>query len=436
MFIRPFEPYVWLGIGSMLIFIITVLTLLKKIFWSKQDSISVFVFSIILNLFEQGAGSRFSTLISKIQTLKFVFALNLLIGIVLTNAYKGIIISYLSAPFTKTLDVHYYLEQQNFKYISIMFRSEYHDWICTDLDYSINNTIEFFDEREGKVMLFRSICEPQYGNRCRPWPQEASQFGSKLKLIMDTTQNSVSHQDTSITKFKNRYTEILANIYAFPMCKMSEIIHHLTTGTKFAFASRTSEIDHFLGVFRQKETDITFFKGKDNFLSQPNHWRFSRIPHSQPYFRLVQLIASGIYDHWKYWLRERKGLKDSISDYLRGTEPVALSRKSNVFFVFYLLPFGYMISLIVLFTELLYLIIKRVIQPRWARKTKHTRKIEVVPFSATDFPVRLKLRVTAGTRMSMWTPNSEPVEDISIPGEPYHKRELGLLSPEITYKCH
>jgi len=63
-----------------------------------------------------------------------------------------------------------------------------------------------------------------------------------------------------------------------------------------------------------KNQRITFFRGKENLWPHTKNLGFLRCSYSQPRAKLVRLTASGIYEFWKYWLRERKYLESEVKE--------------------------------------------------------------------------------------------------------------------------
>ena len=59
--------------------------------------------------------------------------------------------------------------------------------------------------------------------------------------------------------------------------------------------------------------------------------------YSQSHFELVQLMSSGIYEFWKYWVRDRKYYEAKVIEENSSASPEPLSLMSNVFFVFIIL---------------------------------------------------------------------------------------------------
>jgi len=143
------------------------------------------------------------------------------------------------------------------------------------------------------------------------------------------------------------YKTILKSIEpGFPSCKTDELLQKLSDEPKSAYVTWTREIDQRRFFFQQKKPELTFFKGKENFLSQSQHWTFTKIPHTSPYFRMVQLMSSGIYKYWQYWLQlqEAEYKNKKWSSQGQGLKISALSSKSNLFFVFYILLLGFALA--------------------------------------------------------------------------------------------
>jgi len=94
----------------------------------------------------------------------------------------------------------------------------------------------------------------------------------------------------------------------------------------------------------------TFFRGKENYWSHTKKWVFPRITYSYPRHELVQLMASGIYQFWKYWLRDRKFIETQLkNENLAEPEPLALS--SKVSFMYIVLIIGLLMAGTIFLTE-------------------------------------------------------------------------------------
>jgi len=80
---------------------------------------------------------------------------------------------------------------------------------------------------------------------------------------------------------------------------------------------------------------------------------FKKISYSQTQLELIRLIASGIYQFWKYWLRDRQPILSKLKFESRA-EPNALSLTTSVSFVLVVLLLGLGSSVLTLLAELVY----------------------------------------------------------------------------------
>jgi len=109
LFWKPYQPNVWLGIGTCILLTGCIVAVAKKRSAAEVFSPLKFLSSILFNLIDVSWNPGKFLKISGI-----IFPLWLLIGIVLTNSYKGLIISYLTAPWSPKQDWHYFHEMKDF----------------------------------------------------------------------------------------------------------------------------------------------------------------------------------------------------------------------------------------------------------------------------------------------------------------------------------
>jgi len=122
------------------------------------------------------------------------------------------------------------------------------------------------------------------------------------------------------------------------------VFKELSQGRKVAIAGLNSEIDEALMEFKKKFKSVSIFRGKENLWSHNKHWAFRRVTYSQSQsqIELIRLMTSGIYQFWKYWIRDREYIESELK--LMDPPPVALSLGSNVFFIFIILIIGLIVS--------------------------------------------------------------------------------------------
>jgi len=124
LFQRPFQQLVWCGLlGTTLLstgFLLTGAKVLGKI----KISVSGSLISILLNLIEVGVD--FDAGKSRIM-LNTLFALWLIMGLVLTNSYKGLIIAHLSVQWAPEQDYNYFVQLKGFLFYGPL--PEVNNWI-------------------------------------------------------------------------------------------------------------------------------------------------------------------------------------------------------------------------------------------------------------------------------------------------------------------
>jgi len=141
------------------------------------------------------------------------------------------------------------------------------------------------------------------------------------------------------------FAEIIAyDTEVFPRNESSLMLRKLAKGGKAAVIGLNSEIDEFLSTVTPEFQRITIFRGKENLWNHNKNWKFSTASYSQPRAELVQLMATGIYQFWKYWLHDSRYIV-SRQKFEENANPLAISMSSNVTFVFVILVFGLAIAL-------------------------------------------------------------------------------------------
>ncbi len=112
-----------------------------------------------------------------------------------------------------------------------------------------------------------------------------------------------------------------------------------------------------MNMNRKRRT--TYFQGNEIFLKQSTGWEFSHHPYSQPRFRLVHIVSSGIYKFWQYWIGEREVQgKEGESKAERAVTPLSL--RANILFAFYAFALSCVLAGIVFLVEVLILACKKV----------------------------------------------------------------------------
>jgi len=115
LFQRPYQPFVWLVLGITLFMSGIVVVIVKK-FKKFEFSVSRLAMHILFNVIEIGIHP------GNIRGRKVIFSMLFttwfLMSIVLTNSYKGLIISYLSAPWAPKQEHFYFAEMKGFTFYS------------------------------------------------------------------------------------------------------------------------------------------------------------------------------------------------------------------------------------------------------------------------------------------------------------------------------
>jgi len=104
LFQRPFQPLVWSSLGITLLTTVIILGVFKLL--KFELSASKCIRCILLNLVEIGVSWSAGGV--GMRNLKIILSSWLLMSIVLTNSYKGLIIAYLSVPWAPYQDYEYF----------------------------------------------------------------------------------------------------------------------------------------------------------------------------------------------------------------------------------------------------------------------------------------------------------------------------------------
>jgi len=241
-------------------------------------------------------------------------------GLILTNSYKWLIIAYLSVPWTPEQDYNYFHQLQGFQFyasVPVMSESEYWKLCSHFADYIIEKNTTCTAQFNAQSHFVKYV----------KWSRIYGVGQIKNDTVLDLLDNS---------------------ILVFPKNESSEVFRKLISSKKMALAGYSSEIDT---VMVQGKAQVEKnFRGKKNLWPHNKMWRFPKITYCQPQIELVELMTTGIYQFWKYWIRDRKyiesKLKDESSDQLK-----PLSLNSNIPLVFVILTFGLGVSLFVLTVE-------------------------------------------------------------------------------------
>jgi len=133
-------------------------------------------------------------------------------------------------------------------------------------------------------------------------------------------------------------------VHIFPNNESKRVGAVIMDGSKVAIAGLNTEIDDILAQFIKENPLVTFFRGKENLWTHMKTWMFQKSNSRQYRQKLINLMMTGIYSFWKYWLRDRKYIEAELK--LMNSPPTPLSLSSNVFFVFVILIFGLVLATI------------------------------------------------------------------------------------------
>jgi len=148
-------------------------------------------------------------------------------------------------------------------------------------------------------------------------------------------------------------------IEAFPRSESKEVFSRFVkNGGEVTIVGLHSEIDEMLLKLNEEFKGTRFFKGKENLWSHSKVWLFPTLSYDQEHHDLTRIVTCGIYQFWKYWLRDRKFIEFKVRDEdLASPEPLSLH--SNVAFMFVILILGLSTSAIYFLSENLYHAFKR-----------------------------------------------------------------------------
>jgi len=230
-------------------------------------------------------------------------------SLVLTNSYKSIIIAYLlSVPWVPEQDYDYFEQLQDFKFYS---------------------PVSAFDENEYWQYCKGDLVRDDWVDTCQDRYYWCSFFG---KYFMQIQAYLAYTPNILVNIFKGR-------ALAFPKNESKEVFQKLINGEKMVVVGYSEEINKMLVQLKAEFKGTRFFRGKEQLWSHNKNWAFSKISYSQPHREFVQLMASGIYQFWKYWLRDRKSIEPKLK-FDNTAQPDALALTSNVAFVFVILIIG------------------------------------------------------------------------------------------------
>jgi len=322
LFQRPFQPMVWLCLGFILL-ISGILIVALKMFLNLRFSGWKFFTSVVLNLIEVDVAP--GNMSGHKAALTLFLATWFLMGIILTNSYKGLIIAYLSVPWEPEQDYNSFEQLTGFKvYSRVPHIKDEEYWESCALSAAYMKSLNLSCNHYSTITV----------------------LGEYVNL------NEARLRESNDSVFW-----VLHKMLSFPNNESSEVFNKLISKGNVAIAGSNSEIDEILLDFKSEFPGHRVFRGKENLWSHQAYWTFLRISFSQPRFELVQLMQSGVYQFWKYWLRDRKYLESKLKDEHKAS-PKPLTLSSNATFVFVILIIGLLISVGTFFGEILYMSLK------------------------------------------------------------------------------
>jgi len=239
-------------------------------------------------------------------------------SIVLTNSYKGLIIAYLSVPWKPEPDFNYFVQMKGFQ---------------------IYSPVPMIDNEKYWDSCFRSRSI-----------FEAKNLSCNIGLFSMAAFGDCGLLGGLIDMYNPYYLN--NSVLAFPTNESSEVFLKMRDGEKVAIAVLNTEIDKTLIEIKSELGETKCFKGKENLWTHSKAWTFTRISYSQPKFELDQLMCSGIYHFWKYWIRDGKSIVENLKKESNDS-PDPLSLESNVAFIFVILIIGLLISTTVFLVEII-----------------------------------------------------------------------------------
>jgi len=314
LFQRPYQPLVWLFLGLTLYGSGLFLFFVRYI-GKNEFSVLKLVSCILFNLIEIGVSP--GNVQKMKQALKLVFALWLLMSVVLTNSYKGLIIAYLSVPWAPEGDYQYFTQLKDFELFAPLSPNKEQDYwmLCAKScpEFTLHTPIGYY------VFLFNLVG-----------------YASNTTF---TTQ-----------------IEMFKNLRVVPRNDSKSLYQRMKSGEKIALVGLNTEIDEWLPELETEFNRISLFRGREQLWVHTKIWKFYKELHyknNQRQIELIRLISSGIYQFWKYWLRDRKyielKLKHDLNDVVE-----ALSLSSCVTFVYVVLVFGLLGATTGFFVEIIH----------------------------------------------------------------------------------
>jgi len=227
LFQRPYQPLVWSCIGVTLVATCISLAVFK-VFGQITFSLPRLMFHIAFNLVEIGVSP--GNILKNHSGLKLLLAAWFLMGIILTNSYKGLIISYLIAPWAPHQEFNYFSQILDFKFYSPIIITQ----------------------------------EEFYWRHCKNRTREECNFpNSDLSSIVGYI--AFSAQELHVNGSKTFTGLVAYDTYLFPRNETKEMLQELAKGGKVAVVGLNTEIDEFLTRASAEFKRITFFEERRIF---------------------------------------------------------------------------------------------------------------------------------------------------------------------------
>jgi len=235
LFWKPYQPWVWAGLGATLFGTGIILVAVKVLGKAKLKFLKT-VSAILFNLVEVVVS--LGKTVDPRYALKLIFASWLLMSIILTNSYKGILIAFLSAPWAPQQDYNYFQQMKDFQfYAPVPPGNEGKYWdFCASLLFS----------------------HPNFS--CPARLLERTMFG-------EFVWNSWRRLHPNNTIIRNQLLVFNDHLFALPRNESKPTFQKMISGEKVALVGSNTEIDERLTELRAEYHGIRFFKGTEFFFA-------------------------------------------------------------------------------------------------------------------------------------------------------------------------
>jgi len=215
---KPFQSKVWIGIGVCL-FLSACLVVNMKTFYRMAISPMKLLSFILFNLIEASVYPRNSAL--KRGGIKLFIASWLMVGIILTYSYKGLIISYLSAPWALNPEWNYFHEMKGFRFYCPFEGFGIEFWeLCTNM----------------KKHEWRK----NSNESCFEVLKEHSAFGSRVVRFSASAYVWNNHYGIN-------YTNLFArSVLVFPTNESSRVKNEVMSGVKVTMVGLNTEVEEII----------------------------------------------------------------------------------------------------------------------------------------------------------------------------------------------